>query len=106
MPLRRWKCYKCSNILTSLQLKAPICCEESTELLLSAPGLKMMEPRDHFKGKSVIKDQYKLLKERAKDHTRKTEYEGWVAEEKDFKISQSKGWLNEKGRIKTKIETK
>lgn len=113
MPIRLFKCPACGYERRSMRAK-PRCNhnqeEEGTpfplcemEEVLTAPETKFMEPRDKERGKSILKDQEKILKERAKEHARANDYHDLVQNNND-EMGKRVGWLNEKGRVKTKVE--
>lgn len=115
MPIRLFKCPACGYERRSLREK-PRCNhnqeEEGIPLrvavmgeILVAPETKFMEPRDKERGKSIMKDQEKLLKERAKEHARANDYHDLIQNNTD-EMAKRVGWVNDKGRIKTKVEDK
>lgn len=73
------------------------------QLELEAPQAKFMEPRDKAKGKSVLKDQNKLLKERSRNHSRDQELDELITmNSKDLAVKNK--WVNEDGRKRKKID--
>ena len=102
MPIRLYKCSTCGFEKKALR---PQECHGPMEILLVAPSTKFLEPRDKDRGKSIIKDQDKILKERAKDHVRANDYHD-LTQTNNNAMAERIGWINEKGRVKTKLEDK
>lgn len=102
MALKKWKCQKCKQETETFK-NAPVHCELPMQLELEAPQAKFMEPRDKAKGKSVLKDQNKLLKERSRNHSRDQELDELITmNSKDLAVKNK--WVNEDGRKRKKID--
>jgi hypothetical protein len=73
------------------------------EVSLVAPKAKMMEPTHKSKGKSVLKDQEKILRARSRNNTRDRDIEDLIPSTDINKVKQSK-WLGNDGRVRKKID--
>lgn len=105
MPIRTFKCTTCEQSIRTLMQDIPHHCGQPMKKLLVAPSTKMMEPRDKFMGKSAMKDQDKILMERAKEDSRKNDYAEFALESGP-QVAEVQGWIGSDGRTKKKIETK
>ena len=81
MPVRKYKCHKCSYVCRAFDRKSglePLCdrclIERKTDVrmarIIGAPQAKFMEKIDSNKNRSNMKDQQKMLLERSRVHTR------------------------------------
>ena len=104
MALRYTNCKICARTTPTLAANAGDCCGQPREFLLSAPQVEIRERVDPQRNKSVLKGQKEMLAARSKEHSRRTMYEDWVAEQGP-EVAKAKGWLNEKGEVKKKIDT-
>lgn len=115
MPLRIYKCTICSNVVETFK-KPLMCFHENSEyswadpseyeVVLSAPQTKFMEPRDpeaKEKGKSVPKDFNRIVKERARNHSRENEMDELIATN-ERKVAEAAKWLKPDGRRRKKID--
>lgn len=71
MPLRIYQCPVCGSEKETLKSRVPTCHVDMVEVL-SAPNQKFMVSSDPEHGKSKLKDQEKILKARARNHSRDT----------------------------------
>lgn len=102
MALRYWKCNKCGEVISTFS-KDPVHCEEVMRLQLSAPNAKFMEPRHKGKGKSVLKDQNKILKARSREHIRDFELDELIANN-SLDMAKKNKWITDKGRKRNRID--
>lgn len=116
MPIRHFKCQVCGYERDSFK-PSPKCNhnqeEEGSPLplaameeVITAPSAKLLEPRDSVAkemGKSVMKDQNKILKARSRNHARDNEISELVATN-DKNIAKANRWINEKGQVRKKID--
>jgi hypothetical protein len=65
----------------------------------------MMEPQDKERGKSQIKDQQKILKEKARGHSRDVEMTDLI-EANPMDEAVKNGWVREDGKPRKKIDDK
>ncbi len=114
MPLRIFECPTCGHILKTLKDPGalPYSCghgkdddEARTpmEEIISAPDSKMMETIDKEHGKSRLKDQQKILRERSRNHARDYEADELIQLNKANGIERS-GFLNKNGKKRGKID--
>lgn len=117
MPLRVFKCKVCGLLKETLKKSIPECNhghftpnEDGTPLpvqkmteLLTAPGVKMMETTDAFKGKTRMKDQMKILKARSRNHARDREADDMIQFNKNNGIERS-GFLGKDGKRRKKVD--
>lgn len=103
MPFRWFKCTKCQEEFRSRQEKPFHCDVEESEVLLSAPSTKFMELKDPERGKSSIVNQDKILKERARNHSRDNELDDLIGSNDKETISKN-GWLNDRGTKRKAID--
>lgn len=101
MSLRNWKCQKCNEVVQSFD-QAPVHCDEPMKITLSAPSAKFMEPRSPGK-KSVLKDQTKTLRARARDHARNFELDELIATNSK-ETARKNEWITKDGRKRRKID--
>jgi hypothetical protein len=73
------------------------------EMQLVAPKAKFMEPRHKAKGKSVLKDQNKMLKARTREHTRDFELDELIANN-SLDMAKKNKWITDKGKRRTRID--
>lgn len=71
--------------------------------ILSVPEAKFMEARDLDRKKFVLKDQDRMLKQRAKNYIRDVEMHDMI-QSNSQETAKQMGWLNEKGLKRTKID--
>lgn len=101
MALRTYKCPQCGTLKKTFQ-KNPTCVhgEEEVftmEVVLEAPQAKFLEPRDPIakeRGKSHIKGLDKILKERARAHSRETMMDDLIQGSPDQQAAAGAGWIN------------
>lgn len=114
MPLRIYKCELCGIIRETLRPKVPMCNhnqeEENNPIemveVLSAPNQKFMVMADPEHAKSQLKDQQKILKARARNHSRDALIDENIQINKinglDEQVARS--LLNTKGERRKKID--
>lgn len=113
MPLRHFQCAVCGREKRTLKSETPSCnhgskdTEGSTYIfmdeVLQAPEAKMLETVDKETGKTRLKDQQKILKERARIHARDYEADDLIQKNKDNGIEKI-GFLREDGKKRTKLD--
>lgn len=72
---------------------------------MTAPGTKFMEKQDADRGKSAMIGQEKILKERARKHSRDVEMHDLV-QKNERDLAHQNGWLNDNGTIRKAIDDK
>ena len=116
MPLRYYRCNLCGTERETLRNRIPKCNhgqeEEGTpvpltdmEEVLVAPEAKMMETIDKDTGKSRVKDQMKILKERSRNYARDYEADDMIQMNQKNGIERS-GFLNKDGKRRNKMDDK
>ena len=113
MPLNIFRCPVCGVERESLR-KHPKCNHSQEEegvpvpltdmeKLFGLPTAKFMEPINKDKAKSSMKNQQKMLMERAKNHARENDYHD-LTQNNNEEMAKRQGWLREDGTIKKKID--
>lgn len=116
MPINRFKCDLCGFERDSMRA-APKCNHNQEEegvphpvremtKILAAPQAKFLEPRDEVskdRGKSVLKDQNKILKERARNHSRDVDMDDLIQSTPKEAAAGAK-WLRADGTKRKKID--
>ena len=105
MPLKDFKCKKCGEVKKTFK-PSPEHCGQAMEKLLVAPEAKFLEPRGteaKDKGRSVLKDQNKILKERTRNWSRDNEMHDLV-QKNDMKEAVKNQWVNADGTVRKKID--
>jgi hypothetical protein len=113
MPLLEYECQLCGARRQTLR-KAPKCNHNQEEegepypvsemvKVLSAPQAKFMEPKNKEKGSSTLKDQQKILMERAKHHARDNDYHD-LTQGNNLEMAKRHGWVREDGSIRKKVD--
>lgn len=108
MPLRTFKCPVCGEIIKTLKKEIPMHCDTAAEQVLAAPSTRFNEYRDpenKEKGKSQLKDLQKILKERARNHSRDNDLHDLVQTNNDD-VSKMNKWIKEDGTVRKKIDDK
>jgi predicted RNA-binding Zn-ribbon protein involved in translation (DUF1610 family) len=119
LSLRKYECPTCGFVKKTFK-KDPICehigknanvyCNPTKmEIVLEAPQAKFMEPscpESKARGKSKVKGLAKVLKERARSHSRETMLDDLIQKAPDQAAAQGAGWVNSRGRRRTLIEDK
>lgn len=114
MPLKYYICPLCEQTRETLRPRVPKCNHDQeeegepiplTEMeeIIVPPGVKMMEVVDEYRGKSRLKDQKKILLERARNHSRDVEGDDLIQRNRNndiMKINQ----LNKDGKRRKKID--
>lgn len=102
MALNSYKNRVTGEIIRSLKKLS----DDEWEALIEAPNQKFMISADSFLGKSKIKDSEKVLKARARNHSRDVLGDDTIQVNLDMgsKSSVSKNLLNEKGERRKKID--
>lgn len=114
MPLRYFECPICGYIRETLRNKTPKCNhnqeEEGEPLplvdmeeLMVPPQTKMMEKVDPYTGKSRMKDQQKILKERARNFSREHELDELIQINKNNDLAGTQ-FLNKEGKRRKKVD--
>lgn len=116
MPLKIYKCETCGHVVRTLKNLAmpPQCAHgkenpdldkdyEYMEELFEAPEAKMLETIDKETGKTRLKDQMKILKERSRIHARDYEADDLIQKNKENGIERI-GFLKSDGTKRTKID--
>lgn len=120
MPLKIFECPVCGDTKRTLKNETPICqhfsgvdeeyyrsigCPNASEMVetIQAPEAKMLETVDKENGKTRLKDQMKILKERSRIHARDYEADDLIQKNKDNGIERI-GFLKSDGTKRTKID--
>lgn len=104
MPLRRFKCPKCETNLETLKNVLPSCPAHGLmEEILSAPSAKMMETTDALHGKSKLKNQDKILRERSRNFARDKEADELIQLNRENGIERS-GFITKDGKKRKKVD--
>lgn len=74
------------------------------EELITAPNQKFMVTANAATGKSKLKDQEKILKSRARNHSREHDLDDTIQLNKDNQFKVAKNLLNSKGQKRKKID--
>jgi len=101
MPLRYWKCPECEEVYRSFK-EAPSHCEIASEQLLSAPKTKFQET-DEWTGKSKVVGEEKVLKARARNHSRDHDLDDLIAKN-DRHTAKQNHWITESGQKRRAID--
>lgn len=74
--------------------------------VMSAPNQKLMVSGDTYKGKSKLKDQEKILKERSRNHSRDVDLDENISINRKNGLEEAvaKNFLNNKGMRRRKID--
>lgn len=112
MALRLFKCKICGHELETLRNRIPECNHnnkgDSVEMeeVLSAPNQKFMITANAAEGKSKLKDADKILKARARNHSRDVLGDETIQinTTNGLKGAVAKNLLNEKGQRRRKID--
>lgn len=78
-------------------------CNQIMKKVMAPPGTKFMEKKDPEKGKSVLKDQEKILKERARSFSRENELDDMIQSNTND-VAKRQGWLNAEGKKRKKVD--
>jgi hypothetical protein len=116
MPLRIFTCDYCNNVKRTLGKDSYFECDHGVDAsdenfeppsamreVLAAPTAKMMEVIDKETGKSRLKDQMKILKERTRNYARDREADDLIQANRNNGIERS-GFLNKDGKKRTKLD--
>ena len=115
MALNQFECPLCGYVRESFR-KDPKCNHNQDEegipipltpmrKLIAAPQAKFLEPTNKEHGKSQLKDQKKILMERAKEHARLNDYHD-LAQANSPEMAKAQGWVREDGTVKKKLDSK
>ena len=107
MALRKFECSKCRKVIETLKKSVPECtCGGTTKELISSPNQKFMVTANASTGTSKIKDSDKILKARARNHSRDVLGDDTIQTNLDMgsKESVARGLLNSQGQRRRKID--
>lgn len=117
MPLRIYKCDLCGHVRETLRARVPKCNHNQEEEgepvplkdmveVITAPNHKFMVAANAEKGTSKLKDQEKMLKERARNYARDKEIDDNIQINKLNGLDEqvAKSFLNKKGEKRRKID--
>lgn len=110
MPVRYFKCQEeeCEEVFRTFKdnPSCPKCKNKKVKKLLKAPEAKFMESVDPERGKSRMKDADKILKERARNHSRDNDLmdlvqmnDGDMAIQNKWLVEDSDGTLRKRRKI-------
>lgn len=113
MPLRVFKCPRCGILRETLKKEVQQCHhveDDETffvkmEEQLTSPSTKLLETIDPYTGKTRLKDQMKILKERARNHSRDIELHDLVQMNRDNKLTGTQ-FLRKDGTTRKKVDDK
>jgi putative FmdB family regulatory protein len=100
MPIYSYKCDKCNKIIKKLQktpsetLPCPCGAGRASFQIPSTASSTTLETKDKYRGKSLPKNQDKLLKKRMKEHHNAYEIEEKI-DRHGLKEAQKEGWDKE-----------
>lgn len=103
MPLRVWKCEGCG---TAFKTKAntPVHCDASgCQMVITPPGTKFLEKVDEAHGKSRMIGQEKILKARARHHSREVEIDDLISVN-NLDTAEKNGWIKSDGKVRKRID--
>lgn len=103
MPFRWFKCTQCEEKFRSRSEHPTHCGDALAEMLVSAPATKFMEKTDQDRGKSSMVGQEKILKERARNHSRDVELDDLI-QGNDKKTVQDNQWITSTGQKRRAID--
>lgn len=103
MPLKKYKCSICGEVTQTLKRKVPSHCEQEMELLIEAPATASLETVDKFTNKKRLKNQQKILKERARNYSRDQELDDLIQTSKSHELTASQ-FLNKSGKKRNKFD--
>jgi len=100
MPLKYFKNIKTGEIKRTLKKTLG----DDWEEIIKTPNQKFMEKANEATGTSKIKDQDKMLRERARNHSRDVDLDDNIQLNKsnDFQVSQN--FLNDKNEKRRKVD--
>jgi DNA-directed RNA polymerase subunit RPC12/RpoP len=103
MPLRLYKCENCGEQFKT-KTQEPVHCAGFKSLLqLTAPQISFYEKTDAEKGKSALVGQTKILRERARKHSRDVDMEDLI-QNNERQIAQQNGWITKDGTKRKAID--
>ena len=102
MPVKTWECPSCGDQKLTKVAK-PFCCDLPMVEIITPPSVKMLERKDES-CKSVLKDQEKILKARARKHSRDVETDDNIQNVNNAEISNKAGWIKESGRKRNGVD--
>lgn len=116
MPLRIFQCPLCGSKRETLRKKTPRCNHNQDEegepieliemeQLLTSPTTKMMETTDPYTKKTRLKDQTRILKERARNHSRDVEIDEMIQLNRNNHLTGIH-FLNKSGERRKKVDDK
>lgn len=103
MPLRTFQCSICGTEINTLKKEAPLHCNTATELVITAPSVTALETVDPAKNTKRMKNQQKILKERARNHSRDNDLHDMIQVSKGEKLTAA-NFLNKSGKKRTKFD--
>lgn len=102
MPIRTFQCQSCKKQFRSKQ-EQPRHCEMPADNVLVAPQTKFMEVTHADKGISRMVNQDKMLKSRARSHSRDVEMNDLI-ENNPREEAIKNGWIREDGQTRKAID--
>jgi len=102
MALKYYKNKETGELIKTL--KNPPEPEDQWEEVIKEPGTKFMVCANPATGKSKVKDQDKILLERARNHSRDVDLDDTIAVNKDNEFGVKQNLLNEKGERRRKVD--
>lgn len=95
MAIRMFKCNIC-GIEFKTKKEKPTHCDNYAELIITTPVVKMLECVDKDTKKTVLLNQEKILRERARRHSRDNELDELIQTNNDEVCKQSQ-WVKSDG---------
>lgn len=106
MPLRSFKCKVCGVVYKTKHGPDPHCGGEPVEEIITAPSTQFLEKTDPERGKSALVGQEKILRERARTHSREHETDDLIQMNSDTTAPLQNGWLKADGSKRKAIDDK
>lgn len=105
MPLKWFKCLECGHEFRTKQTNPIHCFESDCEEILTVPMVKYMEKQDQEKGKSAMINQEKILRERARKHSRDNSMHDLTQTNEKY-LAEQNGWVKKDGTVRKAIDDK
>lgn len=107
MPIFLYECTVCKSRIRYMwddsKPRAFTHCDQTMRKVFGAPQAKFLEKKDPEKGKSVLKDQERVLKERARNFSRENELDDMIQSNTND-VAKRQGWLTSDGKKRKKVD--
>jgi hypothetical protein len=105
MPLKLYRCPKCGAELKTKVNNPTHCDGLACDPILTAPEVKFQEKRDSDRNASALVGQEKILRERARKHSRDVEMDDLIMSN-DRTTALQNGWIKPDGQKRKAIDDK